>query len=92
MDGSQSGYFCSEITAAYLKHLGFIGDRDADCAAYWPGDYDEGGVVEQDVLRMGFHMEKIVDLDLRIVELAKAERRAGASARRRSEVDDGIKL
>jgi hypothetical protein len=78
MDGSQAGYFCSEITAAYLKHLGFIGDRDADCAGYWPGDFDEGGVVEQDVVRMGFRMEKIVDLDLRIVELAKAERREGA--------------
>lgn len=75
MDGSQSGYFCSELVAAYLKHLGFIGDGDADCAAYWPGDFDEGGLVEQDVQRMGFKVERIVDLDLRIVELAKAKRR-----------------
>ena len=75
MDGSQSGYFCSEVVAAYLKHLGLIGDEDADCAAYWPGDFDEGGLVEQDVQGMGFKVERIVDVDLRIVELAKAKRR-----------------
>ncbi len=77
LSGNQKGYFCSELAAAYLKAIELIPSDDARSAAYWPGAFDEGGELEQDVEKMGYGIDKVVDLDLRILELAKGEIRAG---------------
>jgi hypothetical protein len=71
--GTQKGYFCSEVCAAYLKSLRILPNNEAHCAAYWPSSFDVGGDIEKDILEMGYKMDDIVELNLRILEMAKAK-------------------
>lgn len=73
VSGTQKGYFCSEVCAAYLKCLNILPDQEAHCAAYWPSSFDLGGEIEQDIQRQGYYMEDLIELDLKILELGKAK-------------------
>ena len=65
--------------------MGILPSDSAACATYWPSSFDVGGNVEKDVALMGYDMEDIVELDLRILEMGKAEVRGGRSAVRDEE-------
>ena len=71
--GLQKGYFCSEVCAAYLKSIRILPPGEAHCAAYWPSSFDVGGDIETDIRQMGYVMDPVVELNLRILEMAKAK-------------------
>ena len=75
--GLQKGYFCSEVCAAYLKSLRILPPGEAHCAAYWPSSFDVGGDIETDIRQMGYVMDPLVELNLRILEMAKAKGNSG---------------
>eukprot|EP00940_MAST-03C_sp_MAST-3C-sp2_P003071 g3071.t1 len=68
----QEGYFCSELVAAALKKMGFLGRRMAN-SYFWPGSYNEGGDIEKH-LEDGVVLGSLIVVDCKFVEIGRAVR------------------
>ncbi|EQC25177.1 hypothetical protein SDRG_16950 [Saprolegnia diclina VS20] len=68
-----SGFFCSELIAAALKHVGLL-DTDLAAANFWPGCFASGGQVDKALARTGASYGPEVVIDCRVLEIAMTHR------------------
>ncbi|OQS05583.1 ribonuclease H2 subunit A [Thraustotheca clavata] len=66
-----SNYFCSELVAAALMHLGWL-NKDVPPSYYWPGNFEDGGELEAHLAR-GITICREIALDCKFLEVGKAE-------------------
>ncbi|OQR93964.1 ribonuclease H2 subunit A [Achlya hypogyna] len=64
-------YFCSELVAAALMHLGWL-RKDLPPSYYWPGNFQEGGELEVH-LEPGVTIGPELALDCKFLEVGRAQ-------------------
>ncbi|OQR89379.1 ribonuclease H2 subunit A [Achlya hypogyna] len=68
-----SGFFCSELIAAALKHIGLL-DTDLAASNFWPGCFASGGQVDKALAARGAGLDPEVVIDCRVLEIAMTSR------------------
>ncbi|CAK4717231.1 hypothetical protein LEN26_017170 [Aphanomyces euteiches] len=66
-----SNYFCSELVAAALQHLGWI-DSTVPPSYFWPGSFVDGGELETKHLLPSVSFGPELSIDCKIMEVGKA--------------------
>jgi hypothetical protein len=63
-------FFCSELVAAALKHMGII-SPSYPASYFWPGSFAKGGDIDTALLPHASYGDEII-IDCRYLEIAKA--------------------